>query len=76
MEEFFKAKAKEKQKLSEGKGIQKSEDLKRPEIVATKELGKIANVSHDTIAKVKAIQEKAPDPDSTQKGKFLQSFEC
>jgi site-specific DNA-cytosine methylase len=61
MEEFFKAKAKEKQKLSEGKGIQKSEDLKRPEIVATKELGKIANVSHDTIAKVKAIQEKAPE---------------
>jgi N6-adenosine-specific RNA methylase IME4 len=59
LEDVFKAKAKEKQKLSEGKGIQISEDLKTPEVVTIKEVAKVANVSHDTIAKVKKIEEKA-----------------
>jgi N6-adenosine-specific RNA methylase IME4 len=61
LEGLFREKAKEKQKLSEGKGIQKSEDLKEPEFVTIKEVGKLASVSHDTIAKVKKIQEKAPE---------------
>jgi N6-adenosine-specific RNA methylase IME4 len=56
LEEVFSAKAKEKMKLSEGKGIQKSEDLKEPQIVTIKEVAKVANVSHDTIAKVKKIE--------------------
>jgi hypothetical protein len=56
LEEVFSEKAKEKMKLSEGKGIQKSEDLKQPEIVTIKEVAKVANVSHDTIAKVKKIE--------------------
>lgn len=59
LEGLFKEKAKENQKLSQGKGIQKSEDLKEAEVVTIKEVGKLANVSHDTIAKVKKIQEKA-----------------
>lgn len=61
LEYVFKEKAKEKQKLSEGKGIQKSEDLKQPEIVTIKEVAKIAQVSHDTISKVKVIEAKAPE---------------
>jgi DNA modification methylase len=59
LEDVFREKAKEKQKLSEGKGIQISEDLKKPELVTIKEVAKVANVSHDTIAKVKKIEEKA-----------------
>jgi N6-adenosine-specific RNA methylase IME4 len=59
LEDVFKVKAKENQKLSDGKGIQKSEDLKKPEIVTIKEVAKIADVSHDTIAKVKVIEQKA-----------------
>jgi len=55
----FKERAKEKMKLSEGKGIQKSEDLKEPEFIVMKEIGKVANVSHDTIAKVKKIEANA-----------------
>ena len=43
------ARAKEKQKLSEGKGIQKSEDLKQSEVVTIKEVAK------DTRAKKKEI---------------------
>jgi len=61
LEGLFSEKAKQKQKLSKGKGIQKSEDLNEPEIVSIKEVAKVANVSHDTIAKVKKIQEKAPE---------------
>lgn len=61
LEYVFKEKAKEKQKLSEGKGIQKSEDLKQPEIVTIKEVAKVAQVSHDTISKVKVIEAKAPE---------------
>lgn len=59
LEDVFKVKAKENQKLSDGKGIQKSEDLKKPEIVTIKEVAKVAQVSHDTIAKVKHIEQKA-----------------
>lgn len=61
LEEVFREKAKEKQKMSEGKGIQISEDLKKPEVVTIKEVAKVANVSHDTIAKVKHIEAKAPE---------------
>jgi 16S rRNA G966 N2-methylase RsmD len=59
LESVFSERAKEKQKLSEGKGIQKSEDLKQSEVVTIKEVAKVANVSHDTIAKVKVIQATA-----------------
>lgn len=45
LEGLFKEKAKENQKLSQGKGIQKSEDLKEAEVVTIKEVGKLANVS-------------------------------
>jgi hypothetical protein len=69
MEEFFKAKAKER--MLSGKPVPISEQGR-----TIKKISDVANVGKDTIAKVKAIQEKAPDPDSTQKGKFLQSFEC
>jgi N6-adenosine-specific RNA methylase IME4 len=59
LDSVFKERAKEKMKLSEGKGIQKSEDLKEPEFIVMKEIGKVANVSHDTIAKVKKIEATA-----------------
>jgi N6-adenosine-specific RNA methylase IME4 len=59
LDTVFKERAKEKMKLSEGKGIQKSEDLKEPEFIVMKEIGKVANVSHDTIAKVKKIEATA-----------------
>jgi len=55
LEEVFKEKA--KQNLSEGgKGFQISEKVN-----SVKQVSKVAQVSHDTIAKVKKIQEKAPD---------------
>jgi N6-adenosine-specific RNA methylase IME4 len=55
LEEVFKEKAKEN--LSEGgKGFQISEKVN-----SVKEVSKVAQVSHDTIAKVKKIQEKAPE---------------
>lgn len=55
LEEVFKQKAKEN--LSEGgKGFQISEKVN-----SVKEVSKVAQVSHDTIAKVKKIQEKAPE---------------
>lgn len=56
LEEVFSAKAKENQAI-QFKGsslIQKSEEVKP--IVAIKEVAKVANVSHDTIAKVKKIE--------------------
>lgn len=59
LEGVYNEKAKEKMKLSEGKGIQKSEYLKEPEFIVIKELGKVANVSHDTIARVKKIEATA-----------------
>jgi len=59
LESVYNEKAKVKMKLSEGKGIQKSEDLKEPEFIVLKELGKVANVSHDTIARVRKIEATA-----------------
>lgn len=59
LEEVFKEKAKENQ----GSRIdicQKSDKSITP-IDTKKELAKVANVSHDTIAKVKVIEEKAPE---------------
>lgn len=61
LEDVFKEKAKENLKLSDGKGKQKSAEVKVEPIETRKELAKVAQVSHDTIAKVKKIQEKAPD---------------
>tara|TARA_Y100000592_G_scaffold99370_1_gene175154 strand:+ start:1019 stop:2230 length:1212 start_codon:yes stop_codon:yes gene_type:complete len=64
-EPFFKAKAKENLKASGGD--RKSENkisgcqISDKAIDTKKELSKVANVSHDTIAKVKKIQEKAPE---------------
>lgn len=64
LEDVFKAKAKESkaEKVSHyrqtGEVIQKSEE---PPIVTIKEVAKVANVSHDTIAKVKHIEAKAPE---------------
>lgn len=52
--------AKENQRLSQGrgkKGFQNSENL----IDTTKEIAKLAGVSHDTVARVKKIEEKAPE---------------
>lgn len=55
LEGLFKEKAKEN--LSDGgKGFQISEKVN-----SVKEVSKVASVSHDTIAKVKKIQEKAPE---------------
>ena len=58
LEDVFRAKAKEKQKEAGGAVPQIS--AKAP-IETRKELSKVAAVSHDTIAKVKKIQEKAPE---------------
>ena len=58
LEDIFKKKAKEKQKESGGAVVQKSAE---PPIETRQELAKTAHVSHDTIAKVKVIQEKAND---------------
>jgi len=57
LEEVFSKKAKEKQKEGGGAVPQKSA---KPPIETRKELSKVASVSHDTISKVKKIQEKAP----------------
>jgi N6-adenosine-specific RNA methylase IME4/DNA-binding XRE family transcriptional regulator len=56
LEDVFSARAKENLKLSEGKGKQKSAEVKIEPIETRKELAKVANVSHDTIAKVKKIE--------------------
>lgn len=60
LEDIFKAKAKEKQQkgINQFSLIQKSEEAP---IVTIKEVAKVANVSHDTIAKVKVIEQKAPE---------------
>ena len=60
LEEVFKEKAKEKQQkgINQFSLIQKSEEAP---IVTIKEVAKVANVSHDTIAKVKVIEAKAPE---------------
>lgn len=66
LEDVFRIKAKENLKLSQGKGKQKSANLKVEPIETRKELSKVASVSHDTIAKVKKIQEKAPEEIKTK----------
>ena len=63
LEDVFRIKAKEKQKEAGGAVPQIS--AKAP-IETRKELSKVASVSHDTIAKVKKIQEKAPDEIKTK----------
>ncbi len=57
LESVFKEKAKEQQIRKPESVIQISEEQKP--IVVIKEVAKIANVSHDTIAKVKVIQATA-----------------
>lgn len=57
----FADKAKANQKLSDGKGKQKSANLKAEPVETRKELAKIAGVSHDTIAKVEKIEAQASD---------------
>jgi hypothetical protein len=56
LEALFEIKAKEKQKESGGAVPQKSV---KPPIDTQKELAKVAGVSHDTIMKVKVIEQKA-----------------
>jgi tRNA G10 N-methylase Trm11 len=61
LDEYYREKAKNNQKLSPGrgqKGCQKSENLK---IDTNKVLAKIAGVSKDTIVRVKKIESEAPD---------------
>lgn len=62
LEEVFSKKAKEKQLSSLKKGTSVPQiSAKREPIETRKELSKVASVSHDTISKVKKIQEKAPE---------------
>lgn len=69
LENVIKAKAKDRQRLHGGTApgrtlVQNSEqviDEKPMERKTISQVAKVANVSHDTILKVKAIQEKAPD---------------
>lgn len=62
LEEVFSKKAKENQLSSLKKGVSVPQiSAKREPIETRKELSKVANVSHDTIAKVKKIQEKATE---------------
>jgi len=58
LEDVFSKKAKEKQQEAGGAVRQKSD---KAVIDTKKELSKVASVSHDTISKVKKIQEKAPE---------------
>ena len=59
LEQVFSAKAKEKE-LERKTTFQKSEKSNLEAVNSVKEVSKLASVSHDTIAKVKKIQEKAP----------------
>ena len=59
LEDVIKERAKENQKLSEGKGCQKSDKVNP--IDTKKELATLAGVSHDTIAKVKTIEKEGSD---------------
>ena len=62
LEEVFSKKAKENQLSSLKKGVSVPQiSAKREPIETRKELSKVANVSHDTMAKVKKIQEKATE---------------
>lgn len=61
LEEVFKAKAKQNQvEAGKNKVVQKSEQAPM-ERKAITQVAKVANVSHDTIAKVKVIEAKAPE---------------
>ena len=66
LEEVFKEKAKENQ-IRKPESVKQISAEQKP-IETRKELAKVANVSHDTIAKVKVIEEKAED---TVKEKLL-----
>lgn len=57
LEDVFKVKAKEKEYIR--KTTSQISDESIPEVSTKKEVAKIANVSHDTIAKVKVIEAKA-----------------
>ena len=57
LESVFSEKAKEKERIR--KSTSQISDESLPEISTKKEVAKIANVSHDTIAKVKVIEAKA-----------------
>lgn len=57
LEPLIAAKAKENQRLSDGKGCQISDNLKMTPIDTKKELARAANVSHETIRLVKKIKE-------------------
>jgi 16S rRNA G966 N2-methylase RsmD len=59
LEAIIKTKAKEKEHMR--KTTSQNSDKSFPIIDTKKELAKIAQVSHDTIAKVKVIQEQAPE---------------
>ena len=62
LEEVFSKKAKENLKLSGGRGVKgKQISAEVKPIETRKELSKVANVSHDTIAKVKKIQAEASE---------------
>ena len=59
LESLFREKAKENQIRTTENRVRQISD--KQEIDTKKELAKVASVSHDTIAKVKVIQEKAPE---------------
>ena len=64
LEEVFRVKAKENSKLSGGdkkSGLENSPNPIIEKIDTRKEVAKIANVSDNTIARVKKIEEKAPE---------------
>lgn len=60
LEEVFRVKAKENQIRKPANFVCQNSD-KQTAIDTKKEVAKIANVSHDTIARVKKIEEKAPE---------------
>jgi len=61
LESLFREKAKESYKENVGRPNKLSQKSDTIKVDTKKELAKVANVSHDTIAKVKVIQEKAPE---------------
>ena len=62
LEEVFSKKAKENLKLSGGRGVKGKQISAEVKPIETRqELSKVANVSHDTIAKVKKIQAQASE---------------
>lgn len=59
LEDLFKTKAKEKE-TERKTTCQKSDKSNLPPVDTKKELAKVAGVSHDTIMKVKVIEQSAP----------------